>query len=602
MTVSLWARPPDARGGRDGPLSRATSGSGVRRSASARDRRASGARAQGAVDEWDDEVNGLGASAPPAGYCDARDVVAADGLSNIAVCGDATAYEDVAYKLTIDFDVCSAEVGDWALELTMRAGRGGAWTLDGGSPVSLDLSGSGAVALGSHSLSAGRHRIAVYAYHDCCEGAGSEARVRVRAWDDDDDHLATRARPERHRALGGPANGAAISPTSRRAPAARRGALGAGGGGAPRPRLRVDGAIAGDAAGELRPAVGARRRDAGGNGGGALYVNGVRDAAAFGHAVPDRSCEALALGAAFDDGDSAAAVPDFFGGAIADVRLFDYAMAEASVVDLYNRGAFACGSRLAARGGACEGSLQCGATANGTTVGLPSVEGEESGEAYYLFSLAENVADVTFDSCLSRFDTYLRVISLSDGGWRQVAACDDCGDCASANRAKLSTGPLAAGDYLLLVEGWARAEGRYVVSVECSTLGTLVAAYDSTTRSAALCATARSAPASGPAPHRAVASERGARRRPCTRRCGSTARRPVRQDDARDRCGRGRAACAARSRSGCGCAASSTARVGDGRRPLIAATAATTRSRRVGALGRHGDGRAAPQRPRARPA
>ena len=85
------------------------------------------------------------------------------------------------------------------------------------------------------------------------------------------------------------------------------------------------------------------------------------------------------------------------------------------------------------------------------------------------------MADVTFDSCLSRFDTYLRVISLSDGGWRQVAACDDCGDCASANRAKLSTGPLAAGDYLLLVEGWARAEGRYVVSVECATLGTLVA-------------------------------------------------------------------------------------------------------------------------------
>ena len=133
----------------------------------------------------------------------------------------------------------------------------------------------------------------------------------VRAWDDDDYHLATRARLERYCALGGLMNGAGDINTDLTASVGRAAwALsGAGGGGAPRPRLRVDGAIAGDAAGELAPGQWAHVvATLGGNGGGALYVNGVRDAAAFGHAAPERSCEALALGARFDDGDSAASV------------------------------------------------------------------------------------------------------------------------------------------------------------------------------------------------------------------------------------------------------------------------------------------------------
>ena len=108
---------------------------------------------------------------------------------------------------------------------------------------------------------------------------------------------------------------------------------------------------------------------------------------------------------------------------------------------------------LEARGGACEGAIDaCGGAGGavaGTTVGLPDVIGDDGGgDAFYYFELRGPLASVTFDSCGSAFDTFLRVLQLRPRGvhndgeldadddnaeWGEVAGCDDCGDCGTQN-------------------------------------------------------------------------------------------------------------------------------------------------------------------------
>ena len=67
----------------------------------------------------------------------------------------------------------------------------------------------------------------------------------------------------------------------------------------------------------------------------------------------------------------------------------------------------------------------------------------------------------------------------TDGGFgcpsdalAQLEACDDCGDCALSTRARLTTGPLEAGSYLLVVEGYSHSSGAYEVSLACPSVET----------------------------------------------------------------------------------------------------------------------------------
>ena len=89
-----------------------------------------------------------------------------------------------------------------------------------------------------------------------------------------------------------------------------------------------------------------------------------------------------------------------------------------------------CGVRLAKLGGACVGAAACGGTLTGSTLGAPSLIGNDAGEAYYAFEVApaQPLSDVTFDSCGSNFDTYLWLVRLvGDDAWEEVTACDYCG-------------------------------------------------------------------------------------------------------------------------------------------------------------------------------
>ena len=50
----------------------------------------------------------------------------------------------------------------------------------------------------------------------------------------------------------------------------------------------------------------------------------------------------------------------------------------------------------------------------------------------------------------------------------EITGCDDCGPCDT--QSVLETGPMDAGDYALVIEGWATEEGRYSVTMTCQTV------------------------------------------------------------------------------------------------------------------------------------
>ena len=74
-----------------------------------------------------------------------------------------------------------------------------------------------------------------------------------------------------------------------------------------------------------------------------------------------------------------------------------------------------CGDALRALGGRCDGAIACGATVAGDTDdgAHGSALGNDAGDAFYFFELEADVDGVTFDSCASAFDTWLRVLRLS---------------------------------------------------------------------------------------------------------------------------------------------------------------------------------------------
>ena len=83
-------------------------------------------------------------------------------------------------------------------------------------------------------------------------------------------------------------------------------------------------------------------------------------------------------------------------------------------------------------GGGREGSIQCGSTVRGNTVGTVSSLGNGGGDHFYSFTVnsTTNAAGVEqdqmfqFDSCGSSYDTYLRIFELDLG--EELSGCDDC--------------------------------------------------------------------------------------------------------------------------------------------------------------------------------
>jgi len=116
---------------------------------------------------------------------------------------------------------------------------------------------------------------------------------------------------------------------------------------------------------------------------------------------------------------------------------------------------------------AFEGTLQCGESTNGTTVGAPNVVGYKSGDRVYEFTLNKTTL-IDLNTCGSSFDTILRIY---DGeGIVELFVCDDCGYCGTCNIcSSLSriTGYFPEGHYYVVLEGYENSEGNYSLELLC---------------------------------------------------------------------------------------------------------------------------------------
>lgn len=117
-------------------------------------------------------------------------------------------------------------------------------------------------------------------------------------------------------------------------------------------------------------------------------------------------------------------------------------------------------------------SLECGSTVRGSTRGLGSQIGWNSGEATYEFTPSAG-GIVTFDLCDSEFDTYLRILD----GSREVAVNDDhngrCGNSGTRLASHLQVTLQEGHTYNVIVEGYRDSEGTFELDVTCNQADTI---------------------------------------------------------------------------------------------------------------------------------
>lgn len=108
-----------------------------------------------------------------------------------------------------------------------------------------------------------------------------------------------------------------------------------------------------------------------------------------------------------------------------------------------------------------DGAIACGETVSGSTVGAGSHVGNGASDHFYAFSL-DRSSNIQMDSCASSYDTFLRIFDMSLG--EEYTSCDDCGNCGTRT---VLDAQLEAGDYVLVIEGYAESEGEYSVTMNC---------------------------------------------------------------------------------------------------------------------------------------
>ena len=114
-----------------------------------------------------------------------------------------------------------------------------------------------------------------------------------------------------------------------------------------------------------------------------------------------------------------------------------------------------------------EGSIACGDTVSGSTVGARSVHGEAAGEHIYHFAVPNAAYTLFFESCQSVLETVLRITSLDLEheyfvGENGTTSSQDC------QNSVVEFSDLPSGEYALTIEGEGTAEGQYSVFMNCS--------------------------------------------------------------------------------------------------------------------------------------
>jgi len=124
------------------------------------------------------------------------------------------------------------------------------------------------------------------------------------------------------------------------------------------------------------------------------------------------------------------------------------------------------------------GDLSCGDFFMGSTVGAPSRLGQNSGDAYFSLTVAENDTTIIIESCESDFDTVITLykgsnVSAINAITDFIKDADDnagAGECGYRVPAPLEKSWLVhtyqAGSYTILVEGFYEFEGNYVVRTD----------------------------------------------------------------------------------------------------------------------------------------
>ena len=107
-----------------------------------------------------------------------------------------------------------------------------------------------------------------------------------------------------------------------------------------------------------------------------------------------------------------------------------------------------------------QGGIDCGDTVSGDTRTGGHLRGTASPEHTYSFSVDDTATAFRFSACESAFDTWLRVFNSSG---HEVVGCDDCGGCGT--RTMIETPLLPVGNYTLLIEGYSRMAGLYVIAM-----------------------------------------------------------------------------------------------------------------------------------------
>jgi len=120
------------------------------------------------------------------------------------------------------------------------------------------------------------------------------------------------------------------------------------------------------------------------------------------------------------------------------------------------------------------GTIGCPSTytnTSSTTGAANNCSSETSEDHMYQFTLAAGAdVDITLCDPLTDFDTKLYLFDLANGGCGagEIAYNDDDATCASSTRSTLPTQSLAAGTYVVLVEGWSGADGNYKLTITTS--------------------------------------------------------------------------------------------------------------------------------------